>query len=161
MPKTARWFALVALLLVSQTPPAGAAADEAGATYVVSSTVVSPSGPSVSEELIGLWVIGGKTLMKLHDRSGSDASFQVTRDRRDRIELETTDPAISCYNMAMTVLSDAASSSRDSAISVAFGGTAVNIPLRLTSTADPDGRQAISVGGTWPPRALRWLPAGR
>ena len=140
--------ALLIATAVAGTWPASAAESASPVHYVVTSVVDSIDGRVMSEELLSFSKTDGTTLVGLQDRAGRFVVTPATIDRNGIVQIETLDPAIVCYNLAMTILADAAAPGVTSPLSVTFGGGTVTVPLQLTSAPAPNGTQSVTARGT-------------
>jgi hypothetical protein len=140
--------ALLIATAVGGTRPASAAESASSVHYVVTSVVDSVDGRLISEELLSFATRDGTTLVGLQDRAGRLVVTPATVDGNGIVQIETLDPAIVCYNVAMTILADAAAPSATSPLSVTFGGGTVTVPLQLTSAPAPNGTQSVTARGT-------------
>ena len=140
--------ALLIATVIAGSRPASAAQSARTVQYVVTSVVDGPDGRLISEELLSLSTRDGTTLVGVQDRAGRFVVMPATIDRNGLVQIETLDPAIVCYNVAMTILADAAAAGVSSPLSVTFGGGTVTVPLQLTTAPAPNGTQSVTARGT-------------
>lgn len=129
--------------MVGQSP-AAAAPDG----YLVTLTMEDASGRAIAEELLSFVSDRGVTFATLRNRAGDSAVTQVVVKPNGTIDASTPDPAIACYNVAMSILADG-STTRSSAswLAVAFQSYVVRVPLRLTTAEFSDGTHGIVAEG--------------
>ena len=139
--------ALLMSIAVAITKPASAAQSASTVHYVVTSVVDSFDGQLISEELLSLWTRDGTTFVGVQDRAGRFVVMPADIDRNGLVHIETLDPAIVCYNVAMTILADAKAAAVTSPLSITSGSERVTIPLQLTSASAPNGTQSVTARG--------------
>ncbi|MDQ6943536.1 MAG: hypothetical protein M3169_13620 [Candidatus Eremiobacteraeota bacterium] len=108
--------AIVAASMVAQAPPAGAPDG-----YLVTLTMEDASGRATAEALLSFGSERGVTFATLRNRAGDSAVTQVVVKPNGTIDAGTPDPAITCYNVAMSILADGSTThSSASSLAVAF-----------------------------------------
>jgi hypothetical protein len=138
---------LIAAVAVSAQP--ASAAQRVGAVhYIVTSVADSPDGRLASEELLSVYTTGGGVVVKVQNRAGDAVATAATFDRNGLLEIDTADPAVVCYNVAMKLLADAAAQNAMSPVSVGFAGGIVTVPMQLTSAPQADGTQSVTARGS-------------
>ena len=135
--------ALVAASMVGQGP---AAAVPDG--YLVTLTTEDARGRTTAEELLSFGSERGVTFATLRYRSGDSAVTQVVVNPNGTIDARTPDPAITCYNVAMSILADGSTTrSSASSLAVAFQSYVVRVPLQLTTAEFSDGTHGVLAEG--------------
>jgi len=135
--------ALLAAMIVGQGPTA-AAPDG----YLVTLTMEDASGRATAEELLSFGSDRGVTFATLRNRAGDSAVTQVIVKPNGTIDASTRDPAITCYNVAMSILADGSTTrSSASSLAVVFQSYVVRVPLQLTTAEFSDGTHGIVAEG--------------
>jgi hypothetical protein len=135
--------------LLAATVGAGGPAISAPPVYLVTATVETADGRMVSEEFLSLAARSGTTLATLRDQAGESASVPVVVKPNGMLEVRTSNPAITCYNVAMNVLSDGATAhSATSSLPIAVSPYVVRVPLRLTTAEFAGGTHGIIAEGS-------------
>jgi len=116
--------------------------------YLVTLTMEDASGRATAEELLSFVSERGVTFATLRNRAGVSAVTQVVVEPNGTIDASTPDPAITCYNVAMSILADGSTTrSSASSLAVAFQSYVLRVPLRLTTAEFSDGTHGIVVEG--------------
>ncbi len=135
--------------LLAATLGAGQPALSASAVYLVTSTVETANGRMISEELLSFVSQSGTTFATLRNWNGGSASAQVEVKPNGMLDVATSDPAITCYNVAMSVLSDGGTTqSATSSLAIAVPPYVVRVPLRLATAELSDGTHVIIAEGS-------------
>jgi hypothetical protein len=138
----------VLLAVTVATAQAASAAPQLDAgAYMITTVMYGPGGSVRSQELFSLGIAGGTTVAQLMDRSGEMVIAPASVDRNGLVDTATRHPAIVCYDLAMSVLANAASRTMTSPLSIAFAGGTVTVPLALVSAPSTDGMQNITARG--------------
>jgi hypothetical protein len=93
-------------------------------TYLVTSTVMQPSGPVITTQLLQVGASG-------------------------ELSVDPSNPAAACYSTAQGILSDSArpKNAPPAAIDLSFYGNAVAVPLQMTAADLHNGLEGITVNG--------------
>ena len=116
--------------------------------YLVTLTVEDASGRATAEELLSFVSERGVTFATLRNRAGDSAVTQVVVKPNGTIDASTPDPAITCYNVAMSILADGSTTrSSASSLAVVVQSYVVRVPLQLTTAEVSEGTHGIVAEG--------------
>ncbi len=142
-------YAWAAPALLAATVAAEQPALSGPAVYLVTSTVETANGRMISEEVLSFVSQSGTTFATLRNRNGGSASAQVDVKPNGMLDIGTFDPAITCYNVAMSILADGGTTQpATSSLTVAVPPYVVRVPLRLTTAEFSDGTHGIIAEGS-------------
>ncbi len=130
--------------------PHDAAADSAsgGLTYAVRSVATSSAGVSSVSELLVLQQNENRATVTVSDTSGAALTLPTQVMADGEIAANSGDPAVACYNNAMTLLASGDRSHASGAVFVSFGSSVVRIAVPLREVQDTGGIQAFSGTGS-------------
>ena len=127
--------------------PANAAPVPSTATFEVQSVLTNASGSLVANELLNIaWLDGRAAITVEQQNIGAYARLAAPIDANGVLAIATSDPAVTCYNSAQSILAGVNAKS-ESALAVSFGGSNLSIPLHLAAMSPADGVQDVTIGG--------------
>ncbi len=117
--------------------------------YLITSLEAGSAAGQVSQEVLTFGRNGNQALVRLQDRSGDAVVAPAAVEPNGAVQTALADPALTCYNVAMAVASDASTRDKTSSLFLTFGGGTVTVPLQLTSAASQsNGTQTVSAHGS-------------
>ena len=130
-------------------PSSSSAASMSPSAYLITSLQAGPTAGQISQELLTFGTDGGRTLVRLQDRTGDAVIAPASVDPNGALRTAIADPALTCYNVAMSVASDGSTRDKTSSLFLNFAGGTITVPLQLTSTASQsNGTQTVNAQGS-------------
>jgi hypothetical protein len=124
LPRATRLAALATVALAVTSAPLSAQTTGVE-TYLVTSTVMQPTGPVITTQLVQVAASGS-------------------------LSVDPSNPAAACYSTAQEVLNDSTrpKNAPPAAIELSFYGSPVAIPLQMTAADLHNGLEGLTVNGT-------------
>lgn len=141
--------AVLAAASVAVPPSASADSGTGVLAYVVQTTFATSAGTSSVSELLVLQRSGDRAIVTVADQGGAALSMPTQVMTDGEISANSSDPAVACYNNAMTLLaaSDRSGNPRG-AVFVSFGPNVVRVAVPLQRARDTVAGQAFSGTGS-------------
>jgi len=139
----------IAAVPASAQSAASFAPDSAAKTYAVTSLVQTPQGNAVVHEALSIQPDGSGYRLFLANADGTTFSSPVTFTPDGIITLDSQDSAVTCYNMAMSVIASQRPAAAPAAVFTVFGSTVVRVPLHVDAVhAAGNVRTVLLTGGS-------------
>jgi hypothetical protein len=135
-----------ALLALTNAAPAGA--DENARSYAASYELDSPAGIVRASETLGVRRESATSFVSVSDSSGALVSLPTEFAADGEITANSSDPSVTCYNMAVAALyASERTPAAPATVYVRFGDATIAVPLTLNASGPAGGERTYAGRG--------------